>query len=58
MVNRFLFNDLAATKLLPKLIYLGGDHRRRFGSLLAASKLMGVSEAEEALGMITRKLKR
>ena len=55
--NRFLFGDLAQTRLLLKLIYLGATIGVASGVFFAAAKLMRVAEAEEALGMIRRKLR-
>jgi len=58
LANRFLFHDLAGTKLLLKLVCLAATIAAASGVFFLASKLMRVAEAEEALGMITRKLRR
>jgi putative peptidoglycan lipid II flippase len=56
MANRFLFSDLAGTRLVLKIIYLGLTIGVASGVYFVASKLMRVSEAEDAMGMIMRKL--
>ena len=58
VANRFLFNDLTATRFVIKVIYLSLTIGVASVVYFVASKLMHVSEAEEALGMITRKLRR
>ncbi|MEY3896147.1 MAG: putative peptidoglycan biosynthesis protein MurJ [Verrucomicrobiota bacterium] len=58
LANRFLFNNLAGTQLVLKIAYLGLTIGVASGAYFVVSKLLRVSEAEEALGMITRKLKR
>jgi putative peptidoglycan lipid II flippase len=56
--NRFLFADLAATGFVIKVIYLGLTIGVASTVYFVAAKLMQVSEARDALEMITRKLKR
>ena len=56
--NHFLFADLAATRFLPKVIYLALTISVAAGVYFLAAKLMRVSEAQVALGMITRKLRK
>ena len=58
LANRFLFADLAATRFLIKAIYLGLTIGVASAVYFVAAKLLQVSEAREALGMITRKLRR
>jgi hypothetical protein len=58
VANRFLFADLAATRFVIKVIYLGLTIGVASVVYFVAAKLMQVSEARDALGMITRKLKR
>jgi putative peptidoglycan lipid II flippase len=56
VANRFLFSDLAGTRLVLKMVYLGLTIGVASGVYFVASKLMRVSEAEDAMGMILRKL--
>jgi putative peptidoglycan lipid II flippase len=58
VANRFLFADLAVTRFVIKVIYLGLTIGVASVVYFVAAKLMQVSEARDALGMITRKLKR
>ena len=58
VANRFLFSDLAHTKLILKLIQLGLTIGVASGVFFMVSKLLRVAEAEEALSMIRRKLRR
>jgi len=58
LANRFLFSDLAHTKLMLKLAYLTVTIGVASGVFFVTAKLLRVAEAEEALGMITRKLRR
>jgi putative peptidoglycan lipid II flippase len=58
LANRFLFRDLAATLFLLKGAYLGATIVAAAGVYFLAAKILRVTEAEEALGMITRKLRR
>ncbi|NQW99706.1 murein biosynthesis integral membrane protein MurJ [bacterium] len=56
--NRLLFADLTALRLVPKMIYLGLTIGVASVVYFGAAKLLQVSEAREALAMITRKLKK
>jgi putative peptidoglycan lipid II flippase len=56
--NRFLFADLAATRFVIKVIYLGLTIGVASVVYFVAARLMQVSEASDALGMITRKLRK
>jgi putative peptidoglycan lipid II flippase len=56
--NHFLLADLTAMPFLTKSLYLGLTIGVASVVYFAASKLMRVSEAEEALGMITRKFRK
>ncbi len=56
--NRFLFTDLAGTTLWLKVIWLGVTIGAASGVYFMAAKLLRVAEAEDALEMILRKLRR
>jgi putative peptidoglycan lipid II flippase len=58
LANRFLFSDLAHTRLILKLVQLGLTISVASGVFFMVSKLLRVAEAEDALGMIRRKLRR
>jgi putative peptidoglycan lipid II flippase len=58
LANRFLFHDLAGMPLVLKVISLGATIAVAAGIYFVAAKLMRVPEADEALGMITRKLRK
>ncbi|HEX7261492.1 MAG TPA: murein biosynthesis integral membrane protein MurJ, partial [Luteolibacter sp.] len=58
IANRYLFQDLAGTPLLLKVIYLGGTMAMAAVVYFLAAKLLRVSEAQDALAMITRKLRK
>jgi putative peptidoglycan lipid II flippase len=56
--NHFFFNDLAHTLLVTKLLGLGLTIAAAAGVYFVMSKILRVAEAEEALEMVTRKLRR
>jgi putative peptidoglycan lipid II flippase len=56
--NHFLLADLTATTLVMKLIHLGITIGMASAVYFAAARVMRVSEAEEALEIITRKFRR
>lgn len=58
LANRYLFTDLAGMKFLPKITLLGGTIGLASGVYFIVAKLLRVSEADEALAMFTRKLRR
>jgi putative peptidoglycan lipid II flippase len=58
MANHYLFANLAETKLLLKVIWLGLTIGVASGVYFAAARLLQVAEAEDAVGMIMRKLRR
>jgi hypothetical protein len=58
LANRYLFANLAETKLLLKVIWLGLTIGVASGVYFVAAKLLQVAEAEDAVEMITRKLRR
>ncbi len=57
LANRLLFNDLAHTKLLLKMIYLGATIGLASGVFLAVAKLLRVAEAEDAQQVFLRKIR-
>ena len=56
--NHFLFTDLAATTLWLKVIWLGVTIGAAAGVYFLAAKVLRVPEAQEALGMVMRKLRK
>ncbi|MEX1049294.1 MAG: murein biosynthesis integral membrane protein MurJ [Akkermansiaceae bacterium] len=58
MANHFLFADLAGTTLALKIVLLGATIGAAAILYFGMTKLLRVPEAEEALGMITRRLRR
>ena len=58
MANSHLFANLAETKLLLKVVWLGLTIGAASGVYFLAAKLLRVSEAEDAVGMMMRKLRR
>ncbi len=56
--NHFVFQNLEATNLVVKVIELGATIAIAAGVYFALSKIMRVSEAEEALSMVMRKIRR
>ncbi|RYD39198.1 MAG: murein biosynthesis integral membrane protein MurJ, partial [Verrucomicrobiaceae bacterium] len=58
LANRYLFADLAHTLLVMKVVYLGLTIGVASAVYFVVAKLLRVSEADDALGMITRKLRR
>jgi putative peptidoglycan lipid II flippase len=56
--NHYLFQDLANMKLLLKMLWLAVTIGIASTLYFGTAKLLRVAEAEEALGMITRKLRR
>jgi putative peptidoglycan lipid II flippase len=58
VANRFLFHDLAHLRFSLKLIELGLTIAVASFVYFIAAKLLRVAEAEEALGMMTRKFRR
>ena len=58
VANQYLFADLTEAKLAIKVIYLGLTIGVASGVYFAAAKLLQIAEAEDAVGMILRKLRR
>jgi len=58
LANHYLFQNLATTQVMVKLIYLGGTISIASIVYFITAKLLRVSEADDALSMLTRKLKR
>lgn len=58
LADRFLFADLAHMSRVLKLIYLGLTVGAAASVYFVVAKLLRVSEANDALGMVTRKLRR
>lgn len=58
VANRYLFADLTHTLLVVKVIYLGLTIGVASTVYFAVAKVLRVAEANDALGMITRKLRR
>ena len=58
VANQYLFADLAEAKLAIKVVYLGLTIGVAAGVYFVAAKLLQVAEAEDAVGMILRKLRR
>ncbi len=58
LANHYLFANLAATMLWLKVIYLGLAIGVASGVYFMAAKLLRVAEAEDAMEMILRKLRR
>ena len=58
LANRYLFTDLAGMKFLLKITLLSATIGAASGVYFIVAKLLRVSEADEALGMFTRKLRR
>jgi putative peptidoglycan lipid II flippase len=56
--NRLFFTDLAGTALLIKIASLGATVAVAAAVYFAIAKILRVAEAEEALGLITRRLRR
>jgi putative peptidoglycan lipid II flippase len=56
--NRYLFGNLAETGLLLKLVWLSATIGVAAAVYFIAAKVLRVEEAEEALSMITRKLRK
>jgi len=56
--NHYLLGDLAETKLLLKVIWLGLTIGVATAVYFIAAHLLQVAEAKDAVGMITRKLRR
>ncbi len=58
IANRYLFADLAGMKIILKIILLSATIGVASGVYFVAAKLLRITEADEALGMFTRKLRR
>ncbi len=58
LANRYLFANLTETGLVLKVIWLGLTIGLASGVYFAAAKMLQVAEAEDAIGMIMRKLRR
>lgn len=56
--NHFLFTDLAAMRLLAKVVLLGATVAIASAVYFLAARALRVAEAQEAMGMITRKFRR
>ena len=58
MANYYLFANLARTMLWLKILYLGLTIGAAAGVYFVAAKLLRVAEAEDAVEMVLRKLRR
>ncbi len=56
--NRYLFADLAGMPLLLRVVYLAPTIGVAAGVYFLAAKILRVSEAQDAMGMILRKLRK
>ena len=58
LANHYLFQDLAGTKVILKVTYLGFTITLASMVYFLSAKLLKVAEADDALAMLTRKLRK